>query len=158
RQAVFLHRFQLGTLGIFPVILARPFGHLGILCCLTIDRPRSAVVMRRGYARFVIDVCEDLEAKLWILVNHLQSACSVVTAILLKEISVAEQPLEILTHLLAARGARITRKDRTAIGDKLIKIVRHDTLPGVVSTAVLRKSAFLSSSAGSAISKTARRL
>src|SRR5690242_9353438 len=107
-------------LGIVSIVLARPFDHVGIFCRLPIDGPRSAVVMGRRHARLIIDVCEDLEAELGILVKHLQSARSVVAAILAYEISVAEQAFEILTYLFAARRAGIARKGGTAISDELV--------------------------------------
>ena len=64
------------------------------------------MVVRRRHARLVVDVGEHLEAELGILVQHLQPARLVVAAILLDEVGIAEQALEILAHLLAARTGR----------------------------------------------------
>jgi hypothetical protein len=53
-------------------------------------------------------MCKDLEAELSILVQQLQPARRVVTAISLNEILIAEQAFEIDAHLLAAGRAWIT--------------------------------------------------
>src|SRR5579862_3834718 len=46
-QPVFFHRLEFGVFGIAAVILALPFGHVGVVGRLPVDRPRRAVIVRR---------------------------------------------------------------------------------------------------------------
>src|SRR6516165_12290443 len=71
REPVLFRRPQSGTSAFASVVDALPFSHLGVLGSLTVDGPGSAVVVRRRYPRLVIDVCEDLEAKILVLVEEL---------------------------------------------------------------------------------------
>src|SRR6267142_296222 len=91
------------------------------------------MVVRRRHPRLVVDVGEHLEAKRLILVEKLESARHVVPAIFPNEIGVRQQALEIEAHLLAALGTRVAGEARPAVGDELVKIVRHRLLRHRVS-------------------------
>jgi hypothetical protein len=87
--------------------------------------------VRRRDARLIIYVCKDLEAKLWIFVQDLQSAWHCVTTIFFDKILVGQQSLEIDTDMFAAGRARVARKTVAAVGDELNEIVGHGVLPGI---------------------------
>src|SRR5215831_2257053 len=128
QQAVFLDRLELGVFGIGAVVLALPLDHVGVVGRLPIDRPGSAVVVRRRHPRFVVDVREDLKAEIRILVEHLQAAWHLVAAIFLDEVSVRKQLLEFETHLLPTLGSAIALENGAAIRNELIEIVGHGCL------------------------------
>ena len=88
------------------------------------------MIVRRRDTRFVVDVCKNLEAKIWIFVQDLESGRHCVTAIFFDEILVGQQSFEIDADLFAAGGARVACKDIAAVGDELIEIVDHRVLPG----------------------------
>jgi hypothetical protein len=81
------------------------------------------MVVRRRYARLVVDVCKNLETERRIFVKDLQPARNVVAAEFLDEILVGEQAFEILTDLFASRRAGIARKSGTAIADELVEVM-----------------------------------
>src|SRR5262245_11658502 len=83
------------------------------------------MIVRRRDACLIIDVCKDLEAKLWIFVQDLKSAWHCVTTIFFDKILVGQQPLEIDTDLFAAGRPRVARKNGAALGDELNEIVGH---------------------------------
>src|SRR5262245_768926 len=89
------------------------------------------MIVRRRDTRLGVDVCKNLEAKLWIFVKDLESAWHRVTAIFFDKIIVGQQSLEIDADLFAASWARVARKDVVAVGDELIEIVGHGVLPGL---------------------------
>src|SRR5262245_21767355 len=89
------------------------------------------MIVRRRDAGLIIDVCKDLEAKLWIFVQDLKSAWHCVTTIFFDKILVGQQPLEIDTDLFAAGRPRVARKNGAALGDELNEIVGHGVLPGI---------------------------
>src|SRR5882724_889241 len=91
------------------------------------------MVVRRRHPRLVVDVGEHLEAKHLVLVEKLESAWHVVPAIFPNEIGVRQQALEIDAHLLAALGTRVAGEARAAVGDELVKVVRHRLLRHRVS-------------------------
>src|SRR4029079_4508176 len=89
------------------------------------------MVVRRRYARLVVDVCKNLETERRIFVKDLQPARNVVAAEFLDEILVGEQAFEILTDLFASRRAGIARKSGTAIADELVEVIGHGVPPGL---------------------------
>src|SRR5262245_30125305 len=89
------------------------------------------MIVRRRDARLIINVCKDLEAKLWIFVQDLESAWHCVTTIFFDKILVGEQSLEIDTDMFAAGRASVARKTVAAVGDELSEIVSHGVLPGI---------------------------
>src|SRR5262245_44200944 len=89
------------------------------------------MIVRRRDTCLVVDVCKNLEAKLWILVKDLESTWHCVTAIFFDKILVGQQSLEIDADLFAASWARVACKDVVAVGDELIEIVGHGVLPGI---------------------------
>jgi hypothetical protein len=88
------------------------------------------MIVRRRDTRFVVDVCKNLEAKLRIFVQDLESAWHCITAIFFDKIPVGQQSLEIDADLFAAGSARVACKDIAAVGDELIEIIRHGAPPG----------------------------
>src|SRR5580692_7625810 len=80
QQSILLDGIELGLGGIAAVVLALPFRHLGVLCGLAVDGPGGAVIVRRGHARLVVDVGEDLKAQLGILVEKLEPARHMLSA------------------------------------------------------------------------------
>src|SRR5664280_1494920 len=107
------------------VILVRPFGHVGVLGGLAVDRPGRAVIVRRRGVRLFVDMGEHLEAELGILVQHFDAARLVVAGVGADEVGIGEQLLEIDAHLFAPLRAGIARKRGFAIGDELIEVVGH---------------------------------
>src|SRR5262245_38347185 len=89
------------------------------------------MIVRRRDTCLVVDVCKNLEAKLWIFVQDLESALHCVTAIVFDKILVSQQSFEIDTDLFAAGRARVAREDIATVGDELIEIVGHGVLPGL---------------------------
>jgi hypothetical protein len=83
------------------------------------------MIVRRRRPRLVVGVAEDLEAELVVLVEHLQTTRRLVAATGLHEVLVAQQTLEILPDLLAPFRAGIACQLAAAVGDELIKIIRH---------------------------------
>ena len=61
-------------LRIAAVVLPLPFGHLGVMGRLAIDGPGIAVVVRRRYPRFVVDMGEHLKTELRVFVKDMQAA------------------------------------------------------------------------------------
>src|SRR5580704_1308284 len=129
RQAVFLHRLELGMRFVAAVVLALPFDHVGVMGGLAVDRPGRAVVVRRRYPRLIVDVGENLEAELRVLVEHMQAARRVL-AMLADKIRILQQMLELGADFLAPAGAGIARKDRTAVRYELIELIGHGVTPG----------------------------
>src|SRR4029434_5079382 len=89
------------------------------------------MIVRRRDTRFVVDVCKNLEAELWIFVQDLESAWHCVTAIFFDKILVSQQSFEINANLFAAGRARVARKNIATVGDELIEVVGHGVLPGM---------------------------
>ena len=89
------------------------------------------MIVRRRDPRLVVDVCKNLEAKRWILVQDLKSTWRCVIAILFDKVLVGQKSFEIDADLFAAGRARVARKDVAAVGDELIEIVGHGVLPGI---------------------------
>src|SRR5262245_66472276 len=87
------------------------------------------VVWRRD-ARLVVDMGKDLKAEFGILVENLQPARHLVAAIGLDEVAVAEELLELQTHLLAALWSAIALENSAAIRHELIEVVGHGCLLG----------------------------
>jgi hypothetical protein len=100
-EPVFLHRFELGVLRIAAIVLALPFGHVGVMRGLAIDGPRSAVVVRGRGARFVIDMGENLKTEAGVLIEHVQPARRLF-AVPADEIWILQQVFEPVAHLFAA--------------------------------------------------------
>src|SRR5215831_16524671 len=89
------------------------------------------VVWRRD-ARLVVDMGKDLKAEFGILVEHLEPARHLLPAIGFDEVAVAEELLELQTHLLAAVASAIALENGAAIRHELIEVVGHGCLPGHV--------------------------
>src|SRR6202166_2808864 len=129
RQAVFLHRLELGVCLVAAVVLALPFDHVGVMGGLAVDRPRRAVVVWWRHPRLVVDVGEDLETELRVLVEHMQAARRVL-AMLADKVRILQQVLELRADFLAPVGAGIARKDGTAVRYELIELIGHGVTPG----------------------------
>src|ERR1043166_7738888 len=128
-EPIFLRRFEIGVTGGGAVLAPLPLGHLPVFYGFAVDRPRLAMVVRRGHARAVVAMGEHLEPELRVLVENFHPAGRVVAAILPHEILVREQSLEPGAHLLAAGGAGIARESSAAVGDELVEVVGHLCLP-----------------------------
>src|SRR6188768_2094534 len=89
------------------------------------------MVVRRGYARLVVDVRENLKAEFRVFVEDFQPAWHAIAAVLFDEILVCEQTFEILADLFASRRAGIARKNGTAIADELVEVIGHGVSPGL---------------------------
>ena len=89
------------------------------------------MVVRRGYARLVIDVRENLKAEFRVFVKYCQPAWHAIAAVLFDEILVGEQTFEVLTNLFASRRAGIALKNGPAIADELVKVIGHGVPPGL---------------------------
>src|ERR1700733_3987848 len=125
RQAVFLHRLELGVRRIAAIVLALPFDHVGVMGRLAVDRPGLAVVVQWRDPRLIVDVGKNLKAELGILIEHLQSARHVVSRMPADKVRVAQQAFEIFPHLFAAFRPGVTRKAGTAIRYELIEFISH---------------------------------
>ena len=62
REPVLFGRFELGVLGVCPVVLTFPLDHVRVFGGLAVDSPGGAMIMRRRDPRLVVDVCKNPEA------------------------------------------------------------------------------------------------
>src|SRR5580704_17241916 len=107
-EPVFFHRLEFGVFGIAAVILALPFGHVGVMGRLPVNRPRRAVIVRRRVARLVVDVSQHLEAEVGILIENVKSARRLFS-MRANKIGIPEQGLELGANLLAAFWSWVER-------------------------------------------------
>ena len=112
------------------------------------------MIVRRRDTRFVVDVCKNLEAKLWIFVKDLEPAWHCVTAIFFDKIPVGQQSLEIDADLFAAGRARVARKD--VAGERLLRRAIGTFLPVGLIVHFMARASFSRSSSGSMACKLAR--
>src|SRR5207248_3568229 len=124
-QAVLFPGFERGALGIGAVVELLPFGHVGELRGLAVNRPGRAVIMRGRGSGLVIDMGENLKTELGILVKHVEAVRRFFAAHAADEVAIGEQAFQGHANLLPPARAGIARQRGPAIGDELLEIVRH---------------------------------
>ena len=82
------------------------------------------MIVRRRYARLVVDVRQDLKTELRVFIQHMQSARRLF-AMLTDEFRVLQELFEVRADLFAAARSRITRQDGTTIRDELVELISH---------------------------------
>src|SRR5262249_49234436 len=126
-EAVLARRHQLVVVLALGVD-APPFGHVGHVLGVAVDRPRRAVAVRLADLAALLHMRQHVEVEPGVVVQHALAGRQVVVEGLGHELRVVEKLAQALGHLRKRLRERLRLEDGVAVGAEIVERVGHRRL------------------------------